>query len=226
MIPSSDIIIRNDTPFRFIERPPSQAGANAPLLVMLHGRAAKAETIFTVQGHFDPAVNVISIQGPYPCPRGEFEWFLPYDYSRPLESFTEEHFRETEDKLTVFIQELMDERKTSSANLFLLGFSQGAAMCHILSLRGKLKPRGVIPMSGFFPRPILGWNNISTMSSYLITHGTEDEVLPESESIFAHEYLLSKGISSQYYTYKGRHKMTIPLLKHTNDWIIEQTHNG
>ena len=197
-----------------------------PLLVMLHGRAARAETIFSVEGLLDPTYHIIAIQGTYPSPKGEFEWFLPYDYLHPLESFGESHFLESEEILTKMIQGLLEERDISLKKLVLMGFSQGAAMCHILSLRGVISPIGVIPMSGFFPRPINDWQNLNEKPKFLITHGTEDEVLPESESIFAHEFLVSKGISSEYYSYKGRHKMTIPLLKHTDSWIKQLLHNG
>jgi predicted esterase len=74
-------------------------------------------------------------------------------------------------------------------------------------------------MSGFFPRPIEKWTSLNTSSSFLITHGSEDKVLSTSESIFAHNFLTTKGISSEYYEYKGRHKMTLPVLEYVNNWI-------
>jgi phospholipase/carboxylesterase len=190
---------------------------------MLHGRAAKAETIFSVQGFLDPSFHIISIRGTYESPLGEYEWFLPYDYDHPRESFTEQHFAESENILTEMIQELIREKGMEAEPLFLMGFSQGAAMSDILALRGNIKPRGVIPMSGFFPRPITAWTSLSHSSQFLITHGREDKVLPTSESIFAHEFLSSKGIMSEYYEYKGRHKMTVPLLKYTSNWIMERS---
>jgi phospholipase/carboxylesterase len=197
--------------------------ASPPLVIMFHGRSAKAETIFSIEGLLDPTFHVISIRATYASPKGDFEWFLPYDYDHPLESFSEKHFKDSEAIVTAMIVKLLKEKNINENNLYLLGFSQGAAMSYILSLRGKIKPKGVIAMSGFFPRPILKWESLAASSHYLITHGTEDEVLPASESIFAHEFLKSKGISSEYYSYKGRHKMTIPLLKHTDNWIEQHT---
>jgi len=219
LIASSTIIPSGRFPLPYLERLPNSTSDSTPLLIMLHGRAARAETIFSVEGLLDKAFHIISIQGTYPSPKGEFEWFLPYDYGHPLESFTEEHFRESERILTEMIIALLKEKNISEEHLFLMGFSQGSAMSHILSLRGNIKPKGVIAMSGFFPRPIIQWSTLNKSSRFLITHGTVDEVLPESESIFAHDFLASKGISSEYYSYKGRHKMTIPLLKHTDTWI-------
>jgi phospholipase/carboxylesterase len=226
-VTASSTLSEESYPLPYLERLPGVPSINPPLLIMLHGRAAKAETIFSVEGLLDPAYHIISIRGIYPSQKGEFEWFLPYDYDHPLESFSEDHFKASENILTEMILELLKEKGFTEDLLFLMGFSQGAAMSYILSLRGKIKPKGVIPMSGFFPRPIMQWGNINTSPEFLITHGTEDEVLLPSESIFAHEFLESKGISSEYYAYKGRHKMTIPLLKHTDNWIKQHTpHHG
>jgi phospholipase/carboxylesterase len=222
-MPSSAILSEGSYPLPYLERLPKVKNDSTPLIIMLHGRAAKAETIFSVEGLLDPEFHIISIRGTYPSPKGEFEWFLPYDYEHPLESFSEEHFRESENILTEMIIRLLREKGFTDDRLFIMGFSQGAAMCYILSLRGNIKPRGTMAMSGFFPRPIMNWDSLPNSGRYLITHGTEDDVLPASESIFAQEFLASKGISSQYYSYKGRHKMTIPLLKHTNTWIKQQT---
>jgi phospholipase/carboxylesterase len=182
-MPSSAIISQGSYPLPYLERMPKSASDLAPLLIMLHGRAAKAETIFSVQGLLDPDFHIISIRGTYPSPKGEYEWFLPYDYDHPLESFSEKHFSESEKILTEMIVQLLTEKKIGEDRLFLMGFSQGAAMCYLLSLRGKIKPKGVLAMSGFFPRPILKWKSLATSS----------------------------------------HKMTIPLLKHTNDWINQHT---
>jgi phospholipase/carboxylesterase len=124
------------------------------------------------------------------------------------------------------ISGLIEEKQSDPQDLFLMGFSQGAAMSYILSLRGHIKPKGVIAMSGFFPRPIESWTEINTSATFLITHGTRDEILPATESIIAHNFLLSKGISSEYYEYNGRHKMTPPLLEHINNWIRSHTAIG
>lgn len=189
---------------------------------MLHGRAAKAETIFSVESLLNPEFHIISIRAAYPSSLGNYEWFLPYDYDHPLQSFSEEDFKESEYTLTEMIKGLMKEKNISEDQLFLLGFSQGAAMSYILSLRGDITPKGVIAMSGFFPRPLMKWKSFNTLPKFLITHGTQDETLPTSESIFAHEFLSSKGISSEYYEYKGRHKMTPVVLDHVNNWIRSQ----
>lgn len=205
----------------YIERPQkASTSGKPPLLVLLHGRDAYAETIFSVEHLLPDSFHVISIRATYQSPREGYEWYKPYDYDHPLESFGEEHFRESLEIVTPMIASLLEEKDVDKSKLFLLGFSQGAAMCQFLGLEGRLDPIGVVPMSGFFPRPIEKWNTINTKAKYLITHGTEDKVLPTSESIYGFDFLKSRGIESEYYEYKGRHKMTVPLLKHISEWLL------
>jgi phospholipase/carboxylesterase len=204
----------------YIERPPkAKTTGKPPLLVLLHGRDANAETIFSVEHLLPESFHIISIRATYKSPREGYEWYKPYDYDHPLESFGEEHFRESLDIVTPMIASLLEEKDVDKEKLFLLGFSQGAAMCHFLGLEGKLNPIGVVPMSGFFPRPIEKWTYINTNAKFLITHGTEDKVLSTSESVYGLEFLTSKGIEADYYEYKGRHKMTVPLLHHITNWL-------
>lgn len=204
----------------YLERTPRSGDlATAPVLVLLHGRAARAETIFSVEGLLDPAFHIIAIQGPYASPLGEFEWFLPYDYGHPLQSFSEAHFAEAEARLTSQISSMVHERGITNDRLVIGGFSQGAAMSHILALRGILQPSGILAMSGFFPRPLLEFPIPKTMPSYFISHGTHDSVLPISESKFAYDFCTSHGLTAEFYEYNGRHKMTIPLLEKVSSWV-------
>lgn len=206
----------------YVERLPRQQGeGKPPLLVLLHGRDANGETIFSVEHLLPESFHIVSIRATYKSPRDGYEWYKPYDYDRPLESFGEEHFRESLDTVTPMIASLLEEKDVDRQRLFLLGFSQGAAMCHFLGLEGKLNPKGVVPMSGFFPRPIEKWTNINKEAEFIITHGTEDKVLSTSESKYALNFLRQNHISSNYYEYKGRHKMTIPLLHHISRWLVE-----
>ncbi|MBS1902560.1 MAG: hypothetical protein JSS75_02540 [Bacteroidetes bacterium] len=209
----------------YLERTPRSGDAqSAPVLVLLHGRAARAETIFSVEGLLDPRFHIISIGAPYESPRGEFEWFLPYDYDHPLESFSEAHFRESEERLTAQIRSMLGERGVTNDRLVIGGFSQGAAMSHILAMRGILKPRGILAMSGFFPRPLESWTVPDAMPDYFISHGTNDQVLPVSESRYAYDFCTAHGLAAEFFEYSGRHKMTIPLLEKVSAWVNEHVH--
>ncbi len=185
----------------------------------MHGRDAYAETIFSVEHMLPKSFHIVSIRATYQLPRDGYEWFKPYDYDHPLESFAEEHFRESVDLATETIRSVMSEKGVAGDQLHLLGFSQGAAMCFFLGLEGKLQPKRIVPMSGFFPRPIEAWQTVNTSASFLVTHGSEDKVVSTSESKYGVAFLKRHQIPAEYYEYKGRHKMTLPLLKHVREWL-------
>lgn len=214
-------------PLPFLERIAQTADPqSAPVVILLHGRAAKADTIFSINGLLDPNFHIIAIQAPYECPRGEYEWFLPYDYEHPLDTFSESHFAEAETILTRQIQTMMHERGITNDRLIIGGFSQGAAMSHILAMRGMLQPRAIMAMSGFFPRILLTWPMPKQMPTYFISHGSNDEVLPLSESKFAYDFCISHGLDATFYEYKGRHKMSIQMLRTINTWVNGLLHRS
>jgi phospholipase/carboxylesterase len=204
----------------YLERAPRQESAPvAPVIFLLHGRAAYAKTIFTIEGLLDPRLHVIAIEAPYASELGGFEWFRPNEQGRSDELRDADHFTESEEILTAQIEKLISSRPVDPARVFLLGFSQGAAMSFIISLRGKINVKGAVPMGGFLPSPIREWREIATNTRFLIAHGDKDEVLPEETSIQANEFLLSKGIRSEFYSYRGRHKMSLSALQHVNAWL-------
>ena len=204
----------------FLERLPRDTSlGKPPLLVLLHGRAAEAKTIFSIEGLLDPRLHVLSIRAPYESELGGFEWFHPGTDETREEIKDAKRFDESEGILTKIIQSHITRLGMESNDLFLWGFSQGAAMSLILGLRGKLKPKGVVPMSGFLPTPVKRWKEWSTESKYLIAHGTNDEVLSADSSLAAKSFLESKGIEVEYHEFKGRHKMTLDSIAYINNWI-------
>ena len=204
-----------------LERQPREESRTKPLMVMLHGRANYAKTIFTIEGLLDPRFSVLALQAPFVSDRGGFEWFKPNEEGRSDEISEASRFQESEDRLTAQIEKMRIERGLQNSPLYLLGFSQGAAMCFLLGLRGTLGARRVVPMSGFLPQPVKTWQVLDPKAQYLITHGTEDEVLPTEVSVRAKDYLVSRGIDARYYEYRGRHKMSLSCLHHVQAWLKE-----
>lgn len=205
----------------YLERAPREPSEAPPFMILLHGRANYAKTIFTIEGLLDPKYHVIAIQAPFVSDAGGFEWFKPNEAGRSDEISEASRFQESEERLTGQIDRMRHERGLDNSDLYLLGFSQGAAMCILLGLRGKLGAKRVVPMSGFLPQPVKAWPSVDTTARYLITHGTQDEVLPPEVSIRAKDFLVSRGIDAQYYEYRGRHKMSLSCIHHVNAWLKE-----
>ena len=204
----------------FLERLPKERSQRAaPLLVLLHGRGAYAKTIFSIEGLLDPLFHVLAIQAPYPSEIGGFEWFHPMPETGLSENEDAERFEEVERLLTDDLAYHIQHTHSEHAPLFLWGFSQGAAMSLIIGLRGTVKPTGIVPMSGFLPRPIRHWGKWNKDLRVLLAHGSEDEVLSSGSSRSAQSFLESINVPVEYYEYKGRHKMTLECIAHVNKCI-------
>jgi phospholipase/carboxylesterase len=200
-------------------QPSQQAGDNPPLIFLIHGRAAEAKTIFSIEGLLDPTFHVIAISAPFKSALGGLEWFRPPE-PIPGEVRDAQQFEEAERMLTADVEAHI--ARVGAKKVFLWGFSQGAAMAVILGLRGLVKPRGAIPMCGFLPTGVKTWSAWDVSPRFLVYHATEDEVLPTQRSKDLADFIRSKGGEAQYEEYKGRHKMTLDSIRFVNGWILSE----
>jgi phospholipase/carboxylesterase len=204
----------------FLERIPKQPSNKAtPLIILLHGRGAEAKTIFSIQGLLDPRFHIVAITAPYPSSIGGFEWFHPNPRAGDEEIDDAERFDDAEKILTNDITLHIERLSAKKSPLFIWGFSQGAAMSLIVGLRGALRVTGIVPMSGFLPSPIRKWNRWNSDLHVMLSHGSNDEILRPETSLHTQAFLASIGITSEYYEYKGPHKMSLNAIAHINNWI-------
>ena len=122
---------------------------------------------------------MIAISAPFKSALGGLEWFRPPE-PIPGEVHDAQQFEESERLLTADVEAHI--ARVGATRVFLWGFSQGAAMTLILGLRGRIKPRGVIPMCGFLPTGVRTWSEWDVSPKFLVYHATEDEVLPTQRS--------------------------------------------
>jgi phospholipase/carboxylesterase len=198
----------------YLERAPrGPLAEKPPLIVLLHGRGAEAKTIFSIQGLLDPRFHVIAITAPYSSSIGGFEWFHPNPRAG------DEEIDDAEKILTNDIKLHIDRLNAEKSPLFIWGFSQGAAMSLIMGLRGAIDVKGIVPMSGFLPSPIRKWNRWNSDIHVILSHGSNDEILLPETSRHTQAFLESIGVPSEYYEYKGPHKMSLNAIAHINSWI-------
>ncbi len=206
----------------FLERLPKQhSGEHPPLIVLLHGRGAEAKTIFSIEGLLDPRFHVLAFTAPFASPIGGFQWFSPNTLSINEEHDDADRFGDAEQILTDDLDYHIQRLHAEGAPLFIWGFSQGAAMSLIIGLRGKIQVTGIVPMSGFLPSPIRKWKHWNTDINAILSHGSNDEVLPTETSKHTQEFLRSIGIDAAYYEYKGPHKMSLTAIAHINRWMLQ-----
>lgn len=182
-------------------------------LVLLHGWGADADDLLDLGdqllGPEAAEVSVVALRAPLPHPGGiGRQW---YDLGLPewpqLPAARMDLLRR--------LQEL--GLSVPLAQTALLGFSQGAAMAIDVATGGELPVAGVIACSGY-PHP--GWEPLPPLPPILLTHGSQDPVVPFGACEALEQSLLEKGGSVQKLTFSGGHGIDPGLFPGMRGFLI------
>ena len=166
------------------------------IIVLCHGYGGDGEDISTLAiqwSRFLPEAIFMCPNGPEICsinPQG-FQWF---DLATDKEEIILEKSLEAEKKLTLFLDQILNNFQLESNNLALVGFSQGCMMSIQTSLKSKKKVNCVIGYSGkIINQKHLSENIISKPKIYLM-HGINDTIVSPTHLLESKEYLANHGI--------------------------------
>lgn len=109
----------------------------------------------------------------YPMGMDGFQWF-------PLFTDPTEERRISENSIIQILYNLTEQCKLSLNKVFLLGFSQGAALSVYSGLKSKEKIAGIISLSGFIIQPHVIKNKYSNNlieTPLFVAHGNQDQVV-------------------------------------------------
>jgi len=208
-----------------IRRPKTESSSPPPVLIIMHGYGADEFDLLPISSHLDPSLLTISIQAPLELDWGGYSW---YHLEQTPEGLRGDHATriQSEELLVKELPEIIKKEKGDPNNVYLMGFSQGAAMC--FSLIGKydfskigLRIRGVIILSGYVPddvRESLLNKNLSDIPFFL-SHGKHDELIDpramhNSQTILEHAH--AKIFAKEYETGHGLTEETVSDLR---EWI-------
>ncbi|MDX9862026.1 MAG: dienelactone hydrolase family protein [Rhodospirillales bacterium] len=184
---------------------PAAGGAPKQLVIFLHGIGADGNDLIGLAPHFQqalPDARFISPNAPFPfdmAPYG-YQWF-------GLQDFTDEaRLRGAEraaPALDAFIDAELARDGLSDEDLALIGFSQGAMMSLHVGLRRARAMAGIVSYSGM----LVGLDALRaerrSSPPVLLTHGTEDPVLPFAFLAEAETGLKSLGLTVEAHPRPG-----------------------
>jgi phospholipase/carboxylesterase len=132
---------------------------------------------------------------------------------------------------------MIQRYEADAARVITMGFSQGAAVSYALSLAQPDLMCGVIALAGFIPNypiaplrsdsPAETWVSSGTKAlqpSYLIVHGSDDDIVPIALAREARSALEARGALVEYHEYPGGHKVSAQGLKDIARWITTTLH--
>jgi len=185
------------------------------LLIVLHGRGDSADGFLWAQDVLAiDSMNFLLLTAPNPYYTG-FSWYdLPPNQLPGI--------RESSKLLAQVLAEAESNGYTPERT-FLMGFSQGCLMTLEFGARHSRRLAGYIGISGYCYDPeelLREMNSDVNHGDWLITHGTEDELLPVETTRAQMKLLNDRGFKIDYREYKKSHTIDLGReLREIREWI-------
>lgn len=192
--------------------PRTAAGERVPVVVSVHGWLGN-ENVMSI---FDRAVParfaIIGPRGPDEVGPDNHAWM------RRLDDL--EGFRQGLAALRRFVMALPAAYPVDPDRLYLMGFSQGAAMSLALLLSDPRLVAGAVALAGFIPEAARDWAAPGKLAGkpVLILHGVEDETVPVAQAREARNVLEAAGADVTYREYEVGHKLNAQGISDLKAW--------
>ena len=192
--------------------PPLSKSKPRQAIILCHGYGGDGKDISTLAinwQRFLPEAIFLCPNAPETCsinPSG-YQWF---DLTTEKEEVILEKSLKAEEKLNIFLNEIIDNFQLEFSNLALVGFSQGCMMILQIGLKSKRKINCLIGYSGKIINQEYLSNNINSKPKIFLMHGANDTIVPPTHLLEAKEYLKKNGIKIKSKMFKDcEHKISI-----------------
>jgi len=207
-----------------LRRPKAGNGSKPPLLLLLHGVGSNEDDMFELERELDPRFVVLSARGPRTLRPGSYAWFdVQFGPNGPI--INPQQAEASRQHLLGFIPEAVNAYNTDPAQVYLMGFSQGAIMSASVALTTPALVAGAVLMSGRILPEIqdkLAPREQLSRLPILLIHGTEDATLPIANGRASRDLLTELGVNLRYREFRMGHQVTAASLAEVNAWLTER----
>ena len=175
------------------------------IIVLCHGYGGDGKDISALAlnwQRFLPETIFLCPNAPEICsvnPQG-YQWF---DLSSEKEEAILEKSLEAEKKLSIFLDQILDNYQLQTEDLALVGFSQGSMMSLQVALKKKEKINCLIGYSGKIINQKHLSKNIISKPKIFLMHGENDTIVSPTCLLEAKEYLNNQGIKIKTKLFKN-----------------------
>jgi len=165
-------------------------------IVLCHGYGGDGKDISTLAigwQRFLPDAIFLCPDAPERCavnPAG-YQWF---DLESEKASVIFEKSLAAEEKLSKFLDQVLDNFQLETTNLALVGFSQGCMMIIQVGLKKKEEINSLIGYSGKIINQTHLSKNINSKPKIFLMHGANDPIVPPMHLLESKEFLLNHKI--------------------------------
>jgi phospholipase/carboxylesterase len=187
-----------------------------PTVVMLHGRAG-TEDVMWVFAHTVPENwLLVAPRGIRLDPDGGYDWRpRGKDEWPPLSAFDE-----AATAVTRFIRALPELYNADPEQIYLMGFSQGAATAYATAIRHPGLVQGIAGLVGFIPGECGKMEETAVLRDLPIfmAVGKQDPTIPYEQSLRCAQTLRKAGAALTYNEYDTGHKLNAQGVRDLKTW--------
>lgn len=208
----------------YIVRQPKSAVENPPLLILLHGYGSNEQDLFSFAEELPQELLIVSARAPYEMGNGGYAWYA-INFDTANEKYSDlEQARTSIELIANFINEIKQKFNTDPNKTFLLGFSQGTILSYALSFLHPNSVNYLVALSGYINEELLPDNmaDLDIKTSYYISHGTVDQVIPVEWARKAPPILNNLHIENCYSEYPVGHGVAPQNFFSFKAWIEER----
>ena len=187
---------------------------NKPRLVVVlcHGYGGDGKDISALAinwQRFLPDAIFLCPNAPEICsinPQG-YQWF---DLSSEKEEIIFEKSLAAEEKLNIFLDQVLNNLQLETKNLALVGFSQGCMISIQTGIKKKEQINSLVGYSGKIINKKHLSNNINSKPKIFLMHGENDTIVSPTHLLEAKEYLKKQGINVKTKMFKNcEHRISV-----------------
>ncbi len=188
--------------------------------VLLHGRSGNEDVMWIFQRTLPKDWLLVAPRAIEHDPAGGFAW-----HPRKRDEWpTLAMFDEAVSAVVRFIQSLPDLYRADPTQIYLMGFSQGAAMAIATAIREPDLVQGIAGLVGFVPedcKAAVGAGVLGGLPVFMAV-GTEDSTIPLERSRESADVLRRAGANLAYHEFDTGHKLNAKGMRALREWFNER----
>ncbi|MFO7684054.1 MAG: dienelactone hydrolase family protein [Chloroflexota bacterium] len=194
---------------------PSGAGP-FPTVVMLHGRAGTEDVMWVFAPTLPPDWLIVAPRGSQLNPDGGYDWLRrgPDEWPALAE------FDETVTAVSRFIRALPTLYQADPEQIYLMGFSQGAAAAYATAMRQPELVQGIAGLVGFVPEDCDDAARTAVLRDLPIfmAVGKQDPLIPFQRAQTCAQTLTAAGAHLTYVEQNTGHKLSAEGVRALKAW--------
>lgn len=205
-------------------REPGRKDGPPPLLILLHGVGGDEHGWDDILPQLDERFLILSVRAPNVSANGGYCWFN-VEFADGTFSINAEQAQSGWRAVSQFAWEAPHAYAAATGQVYLMGFSQGAAMAFCAMLTAPEGLSGIIALNGrVLPQVRPFAVNADRLRNFpvLYVYGTYDKVIPITFARESLEYLMTTGAALQAHEYPIAHEMPAESLREVNAWLARR----